>query len=705
MSFPPIPTSPQGGLLFGADYNPEQWPEETWPEDVALMRAAGINFVTVGVFSWAQLEPEEGRWNFGWLDRILDLLHDGGIRVDLATPTASPPPWLGHRYPATLPQDADGRTLWYGSRNQFNPSSAAYRKAAAAVTEALAERYASHPAVAMWHIGNELGQVSFDDESAVAFRGWLQDRHGSLEQLNRAWGTAFWSQRYSSWEEILPPRRAPYIGNPAQALDFKRFTSDELLSLYRLQRDIIRRHDPEKPVTTNLMGFFRGADYFAFAKETDVVANDWYTDPADPGSRELGALTHDLCRGLGGGRPWILMESATSAVNWRSHNVPKPAGALRIDALSAVARGADGICFFQFRQSAAGAERFHSAVVPLAGADTRVYREAAALGAEFAALAPLTGAAVPASVAILFDWDSWWAAEESARPSERLQVMDQLQAFYRPLLRHGVAVEVVHPGSDLSRFRLVLAPNLFLLRADHAEAIDQYVSDGGALLVGPFSAVADENARLAVGRFPAVLDKCLGVSGEEWVPLGEPAAVVFGAGGIPAGTAAFWGEDLRLDGASALASFAGGPLAGKPALTHHRRGSGQSWYLGADLDDHALSAVVMAAVSAAGISPDFPEGLPDDVEAVRRGRWLFLLNHGGRPRSVSLPAAGVEPLFDLLTGLRTGPEVELKPYGACVLELPGAGGPGSAASTANLMNTANLINTANDEHEYGEEHK
>lgn len=665
----PSAGSPSAGLLYGADYNPEQWPEETWPGDIALMQEAGINCVTVGVFSWAQLEPEEGQWNFGWLDRVLDLLHDGGIQVDLATPTASPPPWLGHRYPETLPEDADGHILWYGSRNQFNPSSGKYRQAAAAVTEALAARYSSHPAVVMWHVGNELGQVSFDDESAGSFRVWLQDRYGSLDELNRAWGTAFWSQHYSSWEEILPPRRAPYIGNPAQSLDFKRFTSDELLSLYRLQRNIIRRHDPHHPVTTNFMGFFPGADYFSFTPDIDVVANDWYTDPADPSSRELGSLTHDLCRGLGGGRPWLLMESATSAVNWRGHNVPKAPGSLRLDALSAVARGADAVCFFQFRQSASGAERFHSAVVPLAGADTRVYREAAALGAELKALAPVAGAAVPASVALLFDWESWWAAEESARPSERLRVMDQLRSFYRPLLRHGIAVEVVHPGTDLGRFALVLAPNLFLLRAAHAEALDQYVQAGGALFVGPFSAIADENARLATGRFPAVLHKCLGVSGEEWVPLPEPCPVTFTAGTTAPGTARFWGEDLRLDGASALASFGGGALKGKPALTHHPRGAGQAWYLGADLDDGAMTAVLLAALDAAGVRPMFPAGLPGDVEAVVRGEWLFLLNHGALRHTLTLPGPGT----DLLTGLAAGPLLELQPYGACVLDT-GAGG-------------------------------
>ena len=385
----------RSGLLFGADYNPEQWPDRTWPEDIRLMQEAGINLVTVGVFSWALLEPREGARNFTWLDRILDLLHHGGIRVCLATPTASPPAWLGHDYPETLPVDADGSTLWYGSRNQFNPSSAKYRQAAAAITESLARRYAGHPAVAMWHVGNELGQVSYDDETAAAFRDWLTRRYSTLAGLNSAWGTSFWSQAYGSWAEVLPPRTAPYLVNPSQKLDFQRFTSDQLLSLYCAERDIIRRYDTTRPVTTNLMGFFRGADYFSFAKETDVVANDWYTDPADPHSHRFGSLTHDLCRGLSGGRPWLLIESATSGVNWRAHNVPKQPGELRIDALSAVARGADGVCFFQFRQSRFGAERFHSAVVPLAGGHTRVFREVAALGKHLQALRQLAGSPAP----------------------------------------------------------------------------------------------------------------------------------------------------------------------------------------------------------------------------------------------------------------------------------------------------------------------
>ncbi|MDR7159596.1 beta-galactosidase [Arthrobacter sp. BE255] len=656
----------RSGLLFGADYNPEQWPAESWPEDIRLMQEAGINMVTVGVFSWALLEPREGTRNFGWLDQVLDLLHEGGIRVCLATPTASPPAWLGHEYPETLPVDADGRTLWYGSRNQFNPSSAKYRQAAAAITESLAKRYAGHPAVAMWHVGNELGQVSYDDETALAFRDWLTRRYATLEGLNRAWGTSFWSQAYGSWDEVLPPRRAPYLINPSQTLDFQRFTSDQLLSLYRAERDIIRRYDTASPVTTNLMGFFRGADYFAFARETDVVANDWYTDPADPDSHRFGSLTHDLCRGLSGGTPWLLIESATSGVNWREHNVPKQPGELRIDAFSAIARGADGVCFFQFRQSRFGAERFHSAVVPLAGEHTRVFREVADLGKDLQTLRQLAGTPSTARIAVLFDWDSWWAAESPDTPTNRLEVLDQLQAYYAPLHSSGLAVEVVHPSADLGRFALVLAPSLFLLSKEHADGLGAYVRGGGHLVVGPFSAVADDNGHLAPGRFPCVLADLLGVDGEEWVPLAAPVGVVFGD--APAGQARIWAEDLALNSGTAevVAHFGGGRLEGRPAVVRNQTGAGHSWYVGADLPPLALEQVVAGALESAGIAYPLAAPLPDQVEAASRGGHLFLLNHSGQPQEVEPGWASV----DLLTGGARGERLTLPPFGALVLKEP-----------------------------------
>ncbi len=665
------------GLLFGADYNPEQWPEESWPEDIRLMQRAGINLVTLGVFSWARLQPSEDTWDFGWLDRILALLHEAGINVCLATPTASPPPWLGHDHPDTLPVDPSGATLWYGSRNQFSPSSAAYRTAAERITAALAERYGGHPAVVMWHVGNELGQISYDDETAGCFRRWLRGRYGSLEDLNTAWGTTFWSQGYGRWEEILPPRTAPYLHNPSHVLDFRRFVSDSLLELFTTERDIIRRCSPEVPVTTNLMGFFRGADYFDFAGETDLIGNNWYTDPAQPRSWELGALTHDLCRGLARGNPWLLMESATSAVNWRPHNTAKDPGALMVDSMSAVARGSDGICFFQFRQSAFGAERFHSAVVPLAGEDTRVFREASALGARLEGLRFLAGTTAPSRIAVLFDWDSWWAAEAPDRPSDRLDVLEQVQAYHRALARRGFSVEVVHPGTIFADFDLVLVPALFLLGEEHAEALTEWVHRGGTAVVGPFSGVADGHAHLRQGRFPSVLSHLLGVSGEEWRPLAGPVGLritepelidrATDTRALPDRLeASVWSEDLRLHGPTAVAvvTFADGVLAGKPAVVRNSHGEGAAWYLGCDAPATLLGRIIGTALAQARLTSPVAGELPDDVELATRAGHHFLLNHGPESRVVHL----TEQSVDLLTGEAHGTRLELHPYDAMVLK-------------------------------------
>ncbi|MQA26688.1 MAG: beta-galactosidase, partial [Micromonosporaceae bacterium] len=409
------------GLCYGGDYNPEQWPERVWREDVALMREAGVNLVTVGVFSWAWLEPEEGRYTFDWLDRVLDLLHQHGIAVDLATATASPPPWFSHAYPQTLPVDADGRRLTYGSRQAYCPSSPSYRDAAVRLVEQLASRYAGHPALALWHVNNEYGchvARCHCDTSAAAFRAWLRQRHGDLDGLNSAWGAAFWSQRHTAWEQIQPPRATPSFHNPTQALDFQRFSSDELLACYRAERDVLRRLSPDTPVTTNLMagsGFW-DADYWAWGPELDVVSNDHYLRAEEPENQINLAFAADLARSVAGSDPWLLMEHSTSAVNWQPRNIAKTPGQLRRNSLAHVARGSDGAMFFQWRASAAGAEKFHSAMLPHAGTRARVWREVVRLGADLRRLADIKGSTVDAEVAILLDWSSLWAQRHDCHP-------------------------------------------------------------------------------------------------------------------------------------------------------------------------------------------------------------------------------------------------------------------------------------------------
>ncbi|MGA0568210.1 beta-galactosidase [Rathayibacter sp. KR2-224] len=662
------------GICFGADYNPEQWTRETWAEDVELMVRAGVNLVTVGVFSWSRIQPAPDVWDFGWLDDVLDLLHAAGIAVDLATPTASPPPWLGIRYPETLPVTRDGVRLVAGSRNQYAPASAVYRKHARGVATQLGQRYAKHPAVRMWHVGNEYGEVDFGEEAAREFRLWLERRYGTVDLLNEAWGTSVWSQRYASFGEVLPPRRAPYLMNPAQTLDFKRYASDQLLACYIEQRDALRAAGATQPITTNFMGFFPHADYWSWAGEVDVIADDEYPDPASAEAPGDIALVQDLMRSLGGGRPWLLMEQAIGAVSWREHNLPKTPQAARLSSLQAVARGADGVCFFQWRQARTGPERFHSAMLPHAGADTDVFRGAVRLGADLKLLRSVAGLGVDARVAMLFDWQSWWAAEEPARPTERLRTVEQLQRWYRVLWRGGVAVDVVRPGVDLDGYDVVLVPHSYLLESVAANMLRAAAARGAKVVIGPFSCVADVNAGILQGRFPVLLHDLVGVSGEEWQALPDeptPLAMssIWDAAPLGEHSAIVLGERLRSDGAEVLATFATGSLAGHPAVTRNRYGDGTAWYLGAVVSDELLAGVLETALHDAGVDNALGERvtpgrpLPDGLEAVRRGPALFLLNHGRGAVEIELPA----PLCDLLTNERIDRAAALAPGTALVL--------------------------------------
>ncbi|MEH0985600.1 beta-galactosidase [Micromonospora sp. CPCC 205556] len=632
------------GIFYGADYNPEQWPEEVWAEDVALMRRAGVDLVSVGIFSWALLEPSPGRWEFGWLDRALDVLHDGGIRVDLATATASPPPWLAHRHPETLPRTADGTVLWPGGRQAYCPSSPIFRERSLALVEAVAGRYADHPAVVMWHVSNELGCHNvhcYCDVSAEAFRGWLRERYGDLDRLNDAWGTTFWSQRYGDWAEINPPRTAPTFANPTQQLDFLRFSSDEQRAQLRAERAVLKRL-VRQPVTTNFMigTGIKYLDYHSWAPDVDVVSNDHYLTAADPHSHLGLALAADHTRGVAGGDPWLLMEHSTSAVNWQPRNVAKAPGQLRRNSLAHVARGADGVLFFQWRASRAGAEKFHSALVPHAGTDTKVFQEVCRLGADLKALAEVRGSRVEAEVAVLFDWDAWWGVELDSHPSVDVTYLDRIEALYRALWRAGVTTDVVHPSADLSAYKLVLAPTLYLVRDADAEALRRYVEGGGTALVTYFSGIVDEHDHVRLGGYPGAFRELLGIRTEEFFPLraGETVRLDDGA------TADVWTEWLHPEGAEVLASYADGPLPGVPALTRHRVGDGAAWYVGARLDEAATGRLVARLIAEAGVRP--PVEAPSGVEVVRRRAgersWLFVLNH--TDAEVRLDVTGVELL-------------------------------------------------------------
>ncbi|HEX4061308.1 MAG TPA: beta-galactosidase [Streptosporangiaceae bacterium] len=668
-----------GGIAYGGDYNPEQWPESVWAQDVQLMAEAGVNLVTVGVFSWARLQPAPGELTAGWLDRVLDLLAEAGIWADLATATAAPPAWLIAAHPEILPVTADGTRLGFGARQHYCPSALAYREAAADLARRLGERYGTHPAVAMWHIGNEYGchvPACYCEHSARAFRQWLQARYGELGRLNDAWGGAVWSQDYTSWDQVEPPRTAPTFGNPAQQLDFARFSSDELLACYTAEREVLAGHSAGKPVTTNFIGLFRSLDQFRWSAGLDVVSMDNYPDPADAEAHVTSAMACDLTRSVGGGRPWLLMEQAPGAVNWRAVNVPKAPRQYRALSLQAVARGADAVLSFQWRAAATGAEKFHSGMVPHAGTDSRVWREVVSLGAELRRLAPVAGRLVRAEAALLLDWESWWALEFDSHPSSCLRLTDLLGELYRPLLQAGVNADFAHPESDLSGYRLILVPALYLVTDAGAENVRRFVADGGTALITFFSGIVDPQDRVRLGGYPAPWRDLLGLRIEELAPLPQGAAVRLEGQGSAATDAAdatdatgrLWQDVIELRGADPLLTFGEGHLGGQAAVTRHSRGRGAAFYLGTLPDRKTLGRLVGQACREAGVTmwTDLPHG----VEAVRRGDYLFLISHLDRPVELDLGAKRL----DLLTGAKVGPRAVLGERDALVLVWDGPGG-------------------------------
>ena len=611
--WPSLLTESGQGIAFGGDYNPDQWPEDVWDDDIRLMKQAGVNTVALAIFSWDRIQPEKHRWEFGWLDCIIDKLGKAGIAVDLASATATAPLWLYEQHPEVLPHDKYGHPINAGSRQSWSPTSPVFKEYALTLCRKLAERYGTNPYVTAWHMGNEYGwnnRYDYCDNALHAFRAWCERKYGTIEALNAAWGTTFWGQEMNSFDEVLIPRfmGADSMVNPGQKLDFERFGNDMLLDFYQAERDTIAEICPDKPFTTNFMVSTDQCcmDYADWANEVDFVSNDHYFHEGESHIDEL-FCSDALMDSLALGRPWYVMEHSTSAVQWKDLNIRKRKGETVRDSVAHVAMGADAINFFQWRASAFGAESFHSAMVPHAGEHTKLYRSVCELGA---ALKTLGDAGVQGSelvrsdTAILFSAESEWATRSETLPSKKLNHWHDVRDWYRAYLDAGTRADIVPLKYDWSGYATVVLPTVLMLSAADTARLERFVRDGGTVVVGYASGLIDENFHTWLGGYPGagdgILRTMLGIRGEEFNILGaqaegEPSEIRLSNGMVTR----LWQNDIAVDGADTevLASYAGTQadewdLDGTAAITRNPYGKGMAYFVGCDLNVADLAVFV-----------------------------------------------------------------------------------------------------------------
>lgn len=607
----------QERIWYGGDYNPDQWPEEVWDDDVRLMKKAGVNLVSVGIFSWAKIETSEGVYDFDWLDRIIDKLGEAGIAVDLASATASPPMWLTQAHPEVLWKDYRGDVCQPGARQHWRPTSPVFREYALKLCRAMAEHYKGNPYVVAWHVSNEYGchnRFDYSEDAEHAFQQWCEERYGTIDAVNDAWGTAFWAQRMNDFSEIVPPR---FIGdgnfmNPGKLLDFKRFSSDALKAFYIAERDTLAEITPDLPLTTNFMVSASGSvlDYDDWGDEVDFVSNDHYFIPGEAHLDEL-AFSASLVDGIARKDPWFLMEHSTSAVNWREINYRKEPGQLVRDSLAHVAMGADAVCYFQWRQSKAGAEKFHSAMVPHAGEDSAVFRDVCELGADLNKLSDegILGSRLAKSrVAVVFDYESEWATEHTATPTQHVHHVDEPLAWFRALADQGVTADVVPVRGAWDDYEMVVLPSVYLLSEETTRRVRDYAVGGGRLVVTYYTGISDEKDHVWLGGYPGSIRDVVGVRVEEFMPMGDDFTGVPDHLDLSNGAVAHDIADVigSVDeSATVLATFKDNPwtgMDGVPAIVANTFGEGRSVYVGARLGREGLALSLPEILESLGMA-------------------------------------------------------------------------------------------------------
>ena len=680
--YPPInPRFPH--ILHGGDYNPDQWPEEVWTEDMRLMKLANCNAMTVGIFAWTKLEPEEGRYEFGWLDKVMDLLAANGGYAVLATPSGARPAWMSHAYPEVLRVRPERLRNQHGVRHNHCFTSPVYREKTAAINRRLAERYQNHPALLVWHISNEYNGECHCDLCQAAFREWLKKKYDNdLEKLNQSWWASFWSHTFTAWDQIESPSPTGESHLHGLNLDWKRFSNEQTVDFFRSEIAPLREITPNVPVTTNFMGLFPGLDYPRFAEAVDVVSWDsypvWHTTGSD---WRLGAqisFIHDQNRSMKGGKPFMLMESTPSNTNWQPIPKLKRPGMHMLSSLQAVAHGSDTVQYFQWRKSRGSSEKFHGAVVDHVGHEhTRVFQDVADLGAVLKQLDPVIGTTTRPQVAIFLDWENRWMIDDmQALGRERRKYPETVLEHYVPFWKLGIPVDVISEEAEISSYKLVIAPMLHMLKPDAARRIRAFVQAGGTFVITYWSGIVDEHDLCFLGGWPGGgLREVLGIWDEETDTLapGETNQVLTTSGNELNLSGAFEAKDyfalIHTETARVLATFGSEFYAGRPALTVNDFGKGQAYYIASRNDERFADAFFGALAKQLSLRRVLPMDLPLGVTAQERTdgdkRFIFVMNFNPTPVTVVL---GDTCYTRLLDGQPITGSLVLPAYGAEILK-------------------------------------
>ena len=656
-AFPPPPP-----LLLGTAWYPEQWPESRWDADLALMQKAGIHMVRVGEFAWSRMEPEESKYDLDWLERAIAAAARHNIYSVVGTPTAAPPAWLTQKYPETLRTNEDGRRDQHGNREQFNFANPKYRQLAREISEQLAKRFGHNPYVLGWQIDNEYEQASYDSETRAQFQQWLRARYGTLDNLNTRWTTSYWSESYTSWDQI--PIQVGY-GNPGLLLSWMRYVSDTWRSYQQNQLAVLRANsDPGKFITTNTMGWFDGYDHYVVEQDLDMAAWDDYVGEGHLNAVKNG-FAHDLTRGFKQKNFWVI-ETQPGSVNWANVNNALDRGEVRAMAWHDVGHGADAVSYWQWRSALNGQEQYHGTLLGADGTAVPLYPEVAQVGAEFEkAASVLAGTSVKSEVAILHSYDSRWAINWQ-RHNKEYDPNYELSSYYAGIRPIAQSVDVLPPTANLSSYKLVIAPGLNVLSDAAAKNLEAYVRGGGHLVLGQRSAMKDDDNGLQVDRQPGPLGSLLGGRVEQYYALTEPVPTE-GPWGI--GECKLWAELLsaREKDAEVLLRYgkSNGWLDGQPAAITRRVGKGRITYIGAWLDPKTMESASkwMASISSVRTPlPNVPEGVEVSVRQGGQGSIFILVNLSKQSRTITLPTA----MNDVLEGGSKN-SVTLPVYGVAVL--------------------------------------